>query len=325
MQSRSVSEAACSGRVSPAPRLGMMAVMTGASDRQNAAAPTQEKLSDPRELLDRLGVQARVDPEPLAHNGWLTPGIWKVHTPKGAAVLKHLSAHRPSGKTAWEVHWSAGDHDPHRWNYWVREALVYRDRLIDAYAGSGLFAPEPLAVEVSDEDAVLLLSWEAGRPAELWEAAGYAPAARALGRAQGPYLVDRALPDREWLTRGFLRDYSTEKPVEWWALEDDDAWAHPLAREAFPPGLRDRLRFVHNNRERLYQVNEALPRTLCHLDFWTKNLIASPSGDTVVLDWAFLGLGALGEDIGNLIPDSVFDMFLPAQSLQLLETVVFEA
>lgn len=299
--------------------------MTGASHRQNPAAPSREETSDPKELLDRLGVQARVDPEPLAHNAWLTPGIWKVHTPDGAALLKHLSAHRPSGQTAWEVHWSAGGDDQGRWNYWAREALVYRDRLFEAYAGSGLGAPEPLAVEVGDADAVLLLSWEAGHPGEDWEPADYAPAARALGRAQGPYLVNRALPELGWLSRGFLRDYSREKPVEWWVLEDDDAWAHPLAREAFPPDLRDRLRFVHDNRERLYQINEALPRTLCHLDFWTKNLIAAPGGDTVVLDWAFFGLGALGEDIGNLIPDAVFDLFLPARSLSFLETAVFDA
>lgn len=88
---------------------------------------------------------------------------------------------------------------------------------------------------------------------------------------------------------------------------------------------RDQKGDQHNNRERLYRVNEALPRTLCHLDFWTKNLIASPGGHTVVLDWSFFGLGALGEDIGNLIPDAVFDMFLPAQSLPLLETILFDA
>jgi len=303
----------------------MMAVMTGASDRQGAAAPSPGEPLAPVELLDRLGIQAEVDPEPLAHNGWLTPGIWKVHTPDGAAVLKYLSARRPRGQTAWEAHWTSGDHDPGRWNYWAREALVYRDRLFEAFAGSGLGAPEPLAVEVADTDAVLLLAWQVGRPAEDWEAADYAPTARALGRAQGPYLVNRALPELGWLSRGFLRDYSSEKPVEWWVLEDDDAWAHPLARAAFPPDLRDRLRFMHDNRERLYRINEALPRTLCHLDFWTKNLIAAPGGETVVLDWAFFGLGALGEDIGNLIPDAVFDLFLPARFLPVLETAVFDA
>jgi len=181
----------------------MMASMTVASDGQGAAAASRQAAANPNELLDRLGVRARVDPEPLAHNGWLTPGIWKVHTPEGAAVLKHLSSHRPRGQTPWEAHWSAGDHDPHRWNHWAREALVYRDRLFDAYAGSGLVAPEPLAVEVSDADAVLLLSWEAGRAAEDWGAADYAPVARALGRAQGPYLVDKALPDPGWLSQGF--------------------------------------------------------------------------------------------------------------------------
>lgn len=35
-------------------------------------------------------------------------------------------------------------------------------------------------------------------------------------------------------------------------------------------------------------------------------------GESVLVDWAFTGDGALGEDVGHHIPDSVFDPFLPA-------------
>lgn len=37
------------------------------------------------------------------------------------------------------------------------------------------------------------------------------------------------------------------------------------------------------------------------------------------LDWSFAGDGAVGEDIGNLVPDSVFDLFVPAARLPELE------
>src|SRR5438309_4827997 len=80
---------------------------------------------------------------------------------------------------------------------------------------------------------------------------------------------------------------------------------------------------LHEDRERFLFLLESLPRTLCHLDVWPHNLIARGDEDTVLLDWAFVGDGALGEDIGNLVPDSVFDLFLPAKLLPELDAAVF--
>jgi thiamine kinase-like enzyme len=79
---------------------------------------------------------------------------------------------------------------------------------------------------------------------------------------------------------------------------------------------------MHSSREQLLAVLGSLPRTLCHLDFWTKNLIRRADGSIVLLDWAFVGDGAIGEDIGNLVPDAAFDHFIPAASLPDLEAAV---
>lgn len=144
---------------------------------------------------------------------------------------------------------------------------------------------------------------------------------RALGRAQAPFLSGRPLPQVPWLSRNFLRQYSSEKPASWDLLDDDDAWQHPVVRETFPAGLRDGVRFVHAHRERLYQISESLPRTLGHLDFRPKNLIRRPDGQVVLIDWSFAGVGAVGEDAGNLVPDSVLDYFIAALAAFTLEQV----
>ncbi|MEV8373495.1 hypothetical protein AB0P21_12200 [Kribbella sp. NPDC056861] len=53
------------------------------------------------------------------------------------------------------------------------------------------------------------------------------------------------------------------------------------------------------------------------------NVIRRPDGEIALLDWAFAGDGALGEDIGNYIPDAVFDLFWPAERIgELAETCV---
>ena len=171
---------------------------------------------------------------------------------------------------------------------------------------------------------MLLLEWVDGTPGEAWPTASYGAAAEALGRAQAPFLRGRPLPSFSWLSEGFLREYSSEKPVQWELLDDDDAWAHPVARQAFPAGLRDGVLFVHAHRERLYRISESLPRTFCHLDFWPKNLFGRPGGHAAVIDWSFAGAGAIGEDVGNLVPDAVFDHFITAAHLPRLEQVIFE-
>ena len=291
-----------------------------AAERTDPLLPTVE------ELLERLGVDGSGDgAEELAHNRWLSPGLWRVRTSEGRlAVLNYACSDRNRGETPWEAHWTARDQNPQRWTYWARESIAYRDRLPEAYAGTQINAPVCLEVQVTDREALLLLGWVDGEPGESWAVASYGPAAQALGAAQAPFLAGRPLPSFPWLSRNFLRQYSSEKPVEWDLLDDDEVWRHPVVRETFPPALRESVAFVHAHRERLYQINESLPRTLCHLDFWPKNLFRQSDGRIVLIDWSFAGLGSIGEDVGNLVPDASFDHFIGADDLPLLEQVVFD-
>jgi hypothetical protein len=278
------------------------------------------------ELAGRLGVDAdEVAGEELAHNPWLSPGVWRVRTREGRqGVLKYTSSDRSRGDTPWEAHWTARDHDPRRWTYWCRESLAYQHDLAVAYAGSGIVAPACLGVDVKGGESVLLLEWANGEPGELWPVTSYGPAAEALGRAQAPFLLGRPVPPFSWLSERFLREYSSEKPVDWELLDDDDAWAHPVVRQNFPAGLREGALFVHAHRERLCQISESLPRTLCHLDFWPKNLFRRADGQIVLIDWSFAGDGAIAEDAGNLVPDAVMDHFVAADQMPRLERAVYE-
>jgi hypothetical protein len=75
------------------------------------------------------------------------------------------------------------------------------------------------------------------------------------------------------------------------------------------------LRRLHHERHELFALAAACPRTLCHLDVWPANLLRRPDGGFVLVDWAFCGDGALGEDVANLIPDAVFDLLYPVEAL----------
>jgi hypothetical protein len=228
------------------------------------------------------------------------------------AVRKELQ--RPSGATG---PWAAST-DPRHWNYWRRELEVYRDdELRDQLADAGLVLP---AAEVDErpDGTTILMEDIAGTPGTDFSLVEHAAIARAFGRWQA-----RPAADRPWTSTGFLRDYSTTRDVPWRLMTDDDAWQQPLIRENWPPELRAAWTHLLDHRDELLDLVATLPRARCHLDFWVSNVIQRPNGDLALFDWSFLGDGALGEDIGNYIPDAVFDLFWPAERMpELADTCI---
>lgn len=265
--------------------------------------------------MDEILSRPTTTRELLTHNtlNAVTAGIWRVRDGDRSVILKVLTRRKDGHDD-----WPASD-DPRHWNYWRREAHVYGDGLPELWKGSGLAAPRLLdLVEREDGDLALWFEDVAGEPGASWDVGRHALLGRQLGRAQataGPV-------DRPWLSRSFLRDYVESKRVPYELLDDDAAWRHPLVAEHFPPGLRAEAVRLHRDREWFLDLLGSLPRAFCHLDLWPNNLVARGE-ETVLFDWAFAGDGALGEDVGNHVPDSVFDLFLPAARLPELDRAVY--
>jgi hypothetical protein len=218
-----------------------------------------------------------------------------------------------------------GEPLPH-WNYWEREALAYESGLTSGYSGAGIRGLRLLASHRRPDGDVTLWLEDAGGgdsvPGTRWGAQDYRRFARALGLAQGRAAVAGTGLDRPWLTRRFLRGYVLSKLVDRGVLYSD-AWRVPLVRDNFPRGLRRGLVRLHEDREFFFSLMERPPRTLCHLDVWPNNLFARGDGTFTLVDWSCVGEGALGEDVGNLVPDSVFDLFVPSDALPKLDEAVF--
>ena len=222
------------------------------------------------------------------------------------------------------AHW-ASSNTPTDWNHWAREAAVHTDpRLRADLAGTGLDLPAA-EVERHEQSIDLWLEDVHGTAGSDFTLDDHVATATALGRWQARPLR----PTPPWASRGFLRAYSTSRPGDLALLHDsagaDAAWARPLIRETWPAHLRAGWQHLLAHREHLLDVVEHLPRTLCHLDAWVANTIRRPTGEVVLLDWAFAGDGAVGEDLGNYLPDAVFDLFWPAERLAELEAACFPA
>ncbi|SDD01535.1 hypothetical protein [Glycomyces harbinensis] len=262
-------------------------------------------LTDP--LHSPIGTPAQRG-EALVHNtgNQATGGIWRLTGPGGDAILKHLT---PAGTG--HAHFPAST-DPRHWNYWRREHLAYTTGFAAAYGrDAGIGAPALLASgERPDGSLELWLQALDGVPGRDWTIPMLTDFTHRLGTIQA-----RPRPEAPWHSRRFLRQYAGARTFP--AVP----WDHPVAAAHWPDDLRQGLRALWERRNDLFDLAEAAPQTICHLDVWPMNLIEH-HGAPALLDWSFTGTGAIGEDLANLIADTFLDGLQPADHLADAETAL---
>jgi hypothetical protein len=258
-----------------------------------------------------------VEPLPHAAVASATAALWRVRLADRSAVVK-LLVHAPAGGSP---NWRSGEEESH-WYYWRREAEAYRSGLL-AGLGGGLRAPRcDLVAERGDGSVALWLEDLRGDPAASWSLDRFRRAARHLGQAQGEFIAGRRIPDEPWLSRRWLRSYLDQPLRRLTVPTDPELWRHPLLADWFPaPPIAD-LQAMRTDRGRFLAVLDRMPSTLCHHDFHPANLFDGGHGTTAAIDWSFVGIGAVGEDAGNLVPDAVLDFHVNPEDLDALyETV----
>ncbi len=254
--------------------------------------------------------------ESLTHNAGnaATGGIWRVRGSAGTAIRKVFRppTDPPTGRPGWQT-----SDEPTHWNYWRREFLAYQTGFAaTVYAGTGIEPPalldarEHAREHAREEASELWLAEATGTPGIAWSPGRLGDFAYQLGLGQARHAA-MTNPER-WLSKNWLAQYLADRPIP-----EPVPWDHPAARD-WSDRVRKSIRPLWEHRFALVAAAEQAPRTLCHLDVWPMNLIAM--GDrNVLLDWAFTGEGALGEDIANLIVDSFADGFVDIALLPEVE------
>jgi hypothetical protein len=193
--------------------------------------------------------------------------------------------------------------DPAHWNYWQREPLAYQSGWLGSLPG-GVAAPQVYAVvEQTDGSIWLWLESITDTSESPWPFSAFGVAAHQLGRFNGAYLMGRPLPTESWASRGWLRSYVEDYApvVERLAAHQENA----LVRRAVPVAYLDKMLRLCAERKQLLAALEELPQTFCHLDAWRWNLFLTTGKEgeprTMLVDWAFVGLGAIGQELAPLV------------------------
>jgi hypothetical protein len=291
--------------------------------------------ADPLHTLERSAITPLV--RRATHSPTVEVSDWSVYPihsggGEGLGVYRFVGTGEDRGQ---QVGWSlilkafgvpAEGGEEGDWNYWRREAMVYRSGLLDDLPG-GIAAPRCLGVEEL-ADGIVWLWLEDVAPAndEPWPLDRYALAARHLGQFNGAYLAGHSLPDTPWLSTNWLQG---------WVGANEAAIAHlkrvldhSLVRQVYPEGVARSFLRLWAERELVFGQLDSLPHTLCHLDAFRRNLLdrrlSDGSHQTLVLDWAFVGKGALGEELGPLIQASVEFFEAEGIAAQELEEAAFQ-
>jgi Phosphotransferase enzyme family len=203
------------------------------------------------------------------------------------------------------------------WSHPVREALAYETGLLDALP-AGLDAPRCLGHSEHSGRHHLWLE-DLGPDETVWTVSDYGHAARRLGCFNGAYLAGRSLPAEGWLSDDWLRSWLAEGAA---AVEELLRYRnHPLVRRTYPPDVLDQLVQLWTRRYTLLDALDRLPRVLCHHDAFRRNLFLQ-SGRLVAVDWAFLGPGPLGAELGPLVTASAAFLAVERERWDDLEETV---
>jgi hypothetical protein len=258
-------------------------------------------------MTDSVNPPASIGPlvsplEPLRHGlgNAATGGVWRVRGTKAAAVLKIA---RPPHPERAHMAWPTSD-DPVHWNYWKRELRAYETGFAaTVYGDAGIGVPEVLGtVERVDGGVELWLEAIDGIAGFDWPVPRLGRFAYELGVGQARW-VGRT-PEHAWLSHRWLSQYLRDGPGRSVRFPAG-AWDSAPAR-VWPTPVRTGLRRLWAERDRALAAAESFERTVCHLDVWPSNLIDA-NGRSVLLDWSFAGVGAVGEDVANLVVDSFTD------------------
>ncbi len=194
-----------------------------------------------------------------------TLGVWLSVERGQERVVKRLVA--PSAHDPRELS------DPRHFAYWRRAADVALAGLVAATPG----LREPDAIRVEEDDEGITIT----QARVLDAGSGGLFVARSLGRFAGA-----TLPPEPWLATGQLRSRMRR-------VEHRGGW-RTLARTP----VADVADHLWSRREDLLDRLDALPAVPQHGDPVPANLPGRNGEDVVAIDWATLGWGPVGADLG---------------------------
>lgn len=217
-----------------------------------------------------------------------------------------------------------GQDDPSSLRYWKREALAYASGLLDQLPGK-ICAPRCFEiVEQSGFEIWLWMEEIVDAIRGTWSLDHYGNVARQLGQFNAVGFEQQDQFNQPWFTKGILRDWIGDTAPEF----PTNILAHPLVSRVWPEDIYQWMLRIWSKHEAWIDNIKRQPQTFAHLDAFRRNMLSRRDSQnnlqTVMIDWAFAGSAAAGEEIAPLVAASLNFLEFDSAQTKSLDQVVFE-
>jgi len=195
--------------------------------------------------------------------------------------------------------------DSHSVWYWRREAEVYADLLANNITlPKNIATPDCYKIFDGSEQIWLVLEHINEVNIEHFTYDDFVVSAQKIGEFNGYYAanVNEINKFSQWTSRDWIKNWGKLQDIdETWSTFCEDYETNEYVRRSSPLELvKTRLNLARQAKNLPDRYN-TLPKTLCHLDFFHKNVLRGNKNQLVVIDWAFTGVEILGADLSCLV------------------------
>ncbi len=244
---------------------------------------------------------------------------WNVQALSGEVNFTTQGIYRVFGSALKKIKWSLiikviqeveDKRNPQHHNYWKREALIHQTGILNRYSN---VIKSPTCYEVDEKSDGTIWIWmeEVNGVHKQFSKEDFAVIAKSIGYFNGTY-VNGPAHDEEWICRTWMASWI--KSSQKYAMQVDGFVDSNRLSEQVNDRLRAYLSLT-SNMEKQLNILKALPRVLAHQDLSKGNIFVNQKQVTLI-DWQFMSLSGVGEDLGKLFGVMLSQEAIPIQEAE---------
>jgi hypothetical protein len=210
--------------------------------------------------------------------------------------------------------------DPTHYNYWRREIMAYESGVLHELP-ENIVTPICYAIDKKDDGSVWLWLEDLAHDTRPWEWNDYAYVVGKLGEFHAAYLLGKPLPNFDWVNKHWMRSWIKEC-YQYRHVPDANNIGYLLSQKR-AASILDRFTLFESSIDGCLEALEQLPKTLAHQDFYEQNILLDSGrqedGKLALIDWQFMSISGIGEDLGRFLGLSVSRGQVPIEQFAMYQ------